>query len=205
MKGVIALEASSRSSRRLQTEAGQSLGRAEGRCLGLSLLVSVSPIWRRLAQAELTRVAKILLTSGPQVAQAPKELWSGWRQALHPLRTVRAQGTILLCFFWAGGAHVRERAAAGSSRGLKSACTAVFNPFQLGHSGDWPVGGRQPLLHAGFGGGEEMQGLASPALVCWASARHSDPKGQELGSEVGEAESQHLALAAKRLIFPGFC
>lgn len=54
-----------------------------------------------------------------------------------------------------------------------------------GHSGDWPVGGRQPLLHAGFGGGvEERQRLAFSAPVCWESARYRDPL-EELGGWVG--------------------
>ena len=63
------------------------------------------------------------------------------------------------CFFWAGRAVVGEgtaasRALVAGSVGLKSASPAALQFLTLagpGHSGDWPVGGKQPLLHAGLG------------------------------------------------------
>lgn len=48
-------------SRRLQIKTGQSLGRVDRNCLGLSFLISLSPIWRHPAQA-----AWLQVTPGPE-------------------------------------------------------------------------------------------------------------------------------------------
>lgn len=51
-------------------------------------------------------------------------------------------------------------AAVAKPERLKAASPAALQFLTLsspGHSGDWPVGGRQPLLHAGLGGRVEKR------------------------------------------------
>lgn len=71
-------------------------------------------------------------------------------------------------------------AEAAEAAGLNSASPAALQcltPSSPDCSGDWLGGGRQPLLHAGFGGGmEKRPRLAAPAPVCGDAARYKDPQ-----------------------------
>lgn len=132
-----------------------------------SRLVSVSPIW--------TQLAGILLTGR---SESLRVLWSGHRQPPHfPVHRAGAgHRSVLFCSFGAGRAEAREGLWDPSQ--LPWALLQLLTLSSPVHSGDWPGGGREPLLHAGFGGGAgERHRPAFSALVsCRGAGQAAEPQ-----------------------------
>lgn len=152
-------------------------------------------------------MAQILLTGG---SECPKEPRSGWRQPLHSLAYKDGAGHHFVLFLLGRRANVGEGTAAGSSSGGRGCRTKksgspvtlqFLTPSRPGCSGDWPGGGRQPLLHAGFGGGVEEK---QASFSCAGMLGISQVQGSSGGGARWRAESQDLALDSKKMNFSWF-